>query len=453
MVPLETIATNSQEEARREAPALECVEQPISPEEQVEQALEEVETVKKEFDPVQADIKMTQDQGEYAERLSASPELIAEADEAIAGEFSAIKKEEAGLLAKLNEKLRKFSGILALSSIVSVSEGVSADVGAPDDQPTTTASTAIQAKSEDEHYRSLRERAALYRDMEKKVVEGKFESEQELVMFLRDVAEKYDGEVSVLYGVDGTGRMKFFQGQFALQQDSVGSASAAFVKKAKMLGVSELVEAHTHPKKMAVSKGYANGNVPPSLVDIHASAKNSWSDQFDNPTASESSAYGSVPTRQSVVTEKGVWEYAADYSNPYMQWQRKVALMVAMKDLDPEKFDISKQDAESYLRMLQVPDELVLKREERRLDDKGAKSLFLKYSGAAEEALRGGDIVKVGKDIEYEWTAEQLKVPAASPEAEGRATTDFIRFCEERGIKMKYTPFEKIGVAVTGNVE
>ncbi|MBP9751886.1 MAG: hypothetical protein KBD19_03435 [Candidatus Moranbacteria bacterium] len=116
MASPETIATNRPEEAEREVPVLERAEQSISPEEQVKQAMEAAEAAKKEFDPTEADAEMARDRSEYAERLSASPEVIAEADEAIAGDLSAIRKEELGILARLNEKLRKYASVVALTA-------------------------------------------------------------------------------------------------------------------------------------------------------------------------------------------------------------------------------------------------------------------------------------------------------------------------------------------------
>jgi hypothetical protein len=115
MASPETAPTNRLEEAEREALVLERAEQPITLEEQAEQAMEAVEAVKKEFDPARADAEMAQDQSGYAERLFASPKSIAEADEAIAGGLSAIRAEEAGLLEKLNAKLKKYAGVAGLA--------------------------------------------------------------------------------------------------------------------------------------------------------------------------------------------------------------------------------------------------------------------------------------------------------------------------------------------------
>jgi hypothetical protein len=108
--------SNTSEETgrEREAPPVERVEQPISPEAQLADAMREAETVLAEYDPAQADITMVRDQGEYASRLGVTPESIVAADAAIAGDFLATKQEEAWSLAKLRDKLRKYTGVVAL---------------------------------------------------------------------------------------------------------------------------------------------------------------------------------------------------------------------------------------------------------------------------------------------------------------------------------------------------
>lgn len=139
MASPETMPSDTQEQQEREAPVFESAEELRSPEKQLEQAMEEAKAAKSEFDPMQADVEMTRDQSGYAERLSLSPESIAEADEVIVGELSDIRTEEAGLLEKLSAKLRKYAGVAGLIAATTGSaaalENVTAEVPPLADDP------------------------------------------------------------------------------------------------------------------------------------------------------------------------------------------------------------------------------------------------------------------------------------------------------------------------------
>lgn len=309
----ETIPKNHPEEAEREAPAFESVEQPISPEEQVKQAMEAVEAAKKEFDTTKADAEMASDQREYAERLGVPPESIAEADEAIAEELSVIKKEEVGLLAKLNEKLRKYAGVVGLAAATAgpatAEEGPTGDIrpesdaakivevmpgdalpkpevsdifvphengGLPEKEEAEALLSEVPSSDiPDEVMRAQEEaddavasgtvRVAsledIRKDMEREerqrteeVFESEFQkrdfaSETEVLEYLHEGASRFNKEFAAIYGVKRDGSIVKAVGQFG---DNISVAiynADKIIKRLKDSDVGTVQFAHTHPPR------------------------------------------------------------------------------------------------------------------------------------------------------------------------------------------------------------
>ena len=417
---------------------------------EVKSALEYARSVICELDPDISDVKFLQDQREY---LAIHPEVSLEtasvAEKAIGRKLAEIKREESGCLRLLNEKLGRLRGLfgaLALTSALSASAG-SFDDTAVGESPESSRPVAT-AKNNTDHYRGIREKADLYRSIEKKIREGDFRNESELFDFMRMAAETYDGELYAMYGMDAPGRMQFYDGHSSLMASSVEALPLSVIRELRENGEYEMRDVHTHPAEVTDSPGSVARNMPPSLADIRGSEIHAWLGQFDNPTLVESSSLNAVHIRHFIVTSDGVWEYGADHSNAYMKEQRAAAVERALsalhfgKDGVSERYGISEKDAREFFTIMQTPDTIVLDRETEYLKNKGVDISGLEKSRSIREALFGGTFVDDGNgEGEFEWTIEQTKVAKARPGKESAAIAEFIRFCKDRGVTMKYTPF------------
>lgn len=416
----------------------------------VKDALEYARGVMRGFDPDVLDVKFSQDQREY---LATHPDVLLETASAarkiIEPKLAEIKREESGCLRRLNEKLGRLRGLfgaLALTSALSASAG-NFDDTAVGESPESSG-PVVAVKSDADHYRSIREKVGLYRSIEKRIRGGDFRNESELLDFMRMAAETYDGELYAMYGMDASGRMQFYDGHSSLMTSSVEALPISVVRELRENGEYEMRDVHTHPTEVTDSPGSAARNIPPSLADIRGSEIHAWLDRFDNPTVIDASSLSAVHIRHFVVTSDGVWEYGADHSNAYMKEQRVAAVERALSTLHfredgvSERYGISEKDAREFFTIMQTPDTIVLDRETKYLKDKGVDVSGLEKSRAIREALFGGTSVDNGRgEGEFEWTTEQMKVVKALPGEEPAAVAEFIRFCEDRGITMKYTPF------------
>jgi len=506
MASPETIPTNTQEEAEREAPDFESGEQPISPEEQVEQAMKAVETAKKEFDPTKADAGMARDQNEYAERLSASPESIAEADEVIAGELSAIRTEEAGLLAKLNAKLRKYVGVAGLfaatggtvhsmetqdnvfpdkavgarmftdvshrQNVTASEEGAkSENVGEGSDlneaffrevnrksiSDSDIPNVQEVTGNEPEHVVRQREADGYVKQMQERFEQTEFRDEHEIIDFLRGIAESAPFEFYAAYGLDDFGHLKKFSGGFGSGTSIESAELPKILKDAKTKGITKLIFAHTHPNQAIGSLEVRNAfssdeqqklshrgriDMPPSGADIRTAGELDWLDYYDDPVKSES--HGGVETHGVVVTSEATWKFRANFFHPAMERQRAEAIRFIEGDPD---FQIWKSkhgisDSEAYDILHAV-----------QIPDNLVRARVL-LSPKYREAFRGFDFysfimhARIGTELnkdasQFAWVEEQKKVVLASPEEKSAAVEKFIAFCKENGVDMQYVPFDR----------
>lgn len=503
MVFPETIPTNTQEGAEREAPAFESGEQPISPEEQVEQAMEAVEAAKKEFDPAKADAEMASDQREYAERLSASPESIAKADEAIAGDLSAIKAEEAGLLEKLNAKLRKYVGVAGLAAATAGPAAAMENPGGglqletddhttvevipneafsnPDIPRTLQSDKGSSDMTEEDAERKLPEeilknqaqadeslargevRVVSAEEIEKEMKreresaeedsfarefrERNFSDESEVFAYLHEGALRFGKEFATIYGVRRGGGVVKAVGEF-------GDASSTFIldaddimRKLRESDVEKVRFAHTHPIR---------------------TMERVLTEEYIEELRKEGNSLSHMPPSLVDIRSASTMHWQDLYDNPKYRseewWNAAETENVVIDGGGMWKYRVDHyhpyvvKQREAAIREVLDSKE----REGKHIDREESRSSLESLSGAdplvLKRAIRhlpkelnvfdvisarsGGSVGKFADGDQYEYTKEQLDVMSAPPEKNSEAIARYIDYCRQRGIEISYTPFQ-----------
>lgn len=503
MASPETPSLNTEEAVEREAPILERVEHPRTPERQVERALADAESLKAEYDPGAADAEMSRDQSGYAARLGMSGEAIAEADAAIADELSTVRQEETGALAKLNAKLRKYAGAVAL--VAATGSAYAAEEAPAESAPMVDGSDIVETISEDaipkpeipkvfqmntspssldvaeassgkgnqesffqevakdhaqeqsgnERFLEQQKADEYVERMQKDFEQMEFSNEEEMLDFLREIAENGPFEFFVVYGMDDFGHLKKFSGGFG--SGTRVETDPKILQDAKTQGITKLTLAHTHPNATVGSQEVQNAfsteerqwlydrgrmDMPPSGADVRMTGELDWMDYYDDPMKFE--GRDGVETRGVVVTSDGVWRYRTDFFHPAMERQRAEVIRFIEEDSDfqewKSKNGLSDDEAHDILRIVQVPDNLVRAR--------------VLTNPKYREAFRGFNFynfitnARIGTELnedrsQFAWIEEQKKVALASPEEKTAAVEKFTDFCKKNGVEMWYIPFEK----------
>jgi hypothetical protein len=493
MASLETIATNHPEEAEREAPVLERAEPPISPEEQMKQAMEAAEAAMKEFDPAEADAEMVRDQSGYAERLGASSESIAKADEAIVGELAAIKKEESGLLEKLNAKLKKYVGVAGLAAATAgpaaamenptdgfqpeaddpkIVEVLLGDAPPkPDIPPVFRMETNLPKVSDDEAVngtengirlekselsdpmkefsrllgvygsehgdidagapvdpivlrltRELEDPEGVFKEGEV-VMEGYQGFTEKQLKSLQKLSELADREFSFVFSRDGNGR-------FETRSRGKGERISSTIDTDRIYeGLQEnreIVQAHTHPARHTTV-------YIPSVVDLMSDVQ--------IRRVAEQRGYDSDNFRDVAVAPNGVWEYSMDPYKPaarhLIEFSKFTESLSEAGVAEIRKMGLSPEKEQELLGRLETMNGIDIMLAANNSEDESirrvARAIKEKMNVGAEKYIQS----PVGEFLKG--YGESILSLGSNETPEKRE--EFIRWVEQNGIRMRFTPF------------
>jgi hypothetical protein len=465
---------------------------------QVYAAFKKAEALADSHNPQVAAEGALRDTRAYGVRTGVPEEILRSVDEEIGLEekLAEIQKQEEGVLGRFRQKLQKLAGPLAgLAMMAPNAAGAAEQIEAPsayvqlepERQPDISdrgtesvvtgdsgnevvlpnefapvgkdveetkggGETAVVLGGEQEtEALESRQHDAKYA-FEQEFRDGKFSNEEEVLALLHKAAREFDNEFFSMYAIKPDGRVEIVSATFI---GKYGGTLPDRNENMRMLRTKnqKILLAHTHPISSAESLDLEKSHekafqrMPPSLVDIRAASELSWLDRYDDPRASEGIERGgqiSDPTEGVVVDGEGVWKYRVDFFHPYLQEQRKAAVEEAVK-MNAVQQTISQEkggaavDAErvrKYYAQVVIPDETIA----RRLLKDIPKNIQRDFASVSHARMAG-----TGSDegFGYEYTNEQVKVGNAKPEEREKATEDFILWCQERGIEITFTPFEK----------
>jgi hypothetical protein len=175
------------------------------------------------------------------------------------------------------------------------------------------------------------------------------------------------------------------------------------------------------------AQGNMLDHMPPSLPDIRVASVMNWQDIYNDPKFQTEEWWNAAKTENVVVDGNGAWKYRVDFYHPYTVKQREAAIEAVLDSKETDGKKIDRDALRKWFQSFASADPVV---RSRVVND------MPKNVGFSDTSV-------AGSGGEYEYSTEQINVPAVPPEKSEEAIAKYIQYCQARGIDISYTPFPK----------